>query len=301
MTGSECGKMYLSMVSVFRAMLGVFLILVFSGTVCTAQDGMEDFEFDMSEGETETVPAVTEDIGAEPEVENSEELAREYYNRGVELFMAKYVPQSVMYYKKAISLDPEMAAYHADLGEAYRMMGNNREAISELETAIKIAPDMVNAYTTLGVIYERENLPQLAIKYHRMAIKLDPEHYIAYNNLGHTYDMLGLSRAAIENYTEAIRIKSDFSTAYDNLGTSLMRIGKVEEGIEQIKKAIDIAGDNHPQVGLYYNDLGAAYAVLKEYEKAKGAFETALDKIPDNPEIMRNYMFIKEYLDGKSN
>ncbi len=229
------------------------------------------------------------------------ELAKMHYDRAVDYHLSGMLVQAVEQYKKAIILDPEMAAYHADLGEAYRVMGNTRGAISELETAVELSPGMVNALTTLGVIYERENLPHKAIDYHRRAIKIDPRHYVAYNNLGHAYDTLGLVRAAMDNYKKAIEIKEDFSPAYDNLGTDLMRLNRPQEGISMLKKAIDYAGEGHPQLGLYYNDLGAALVMSKDYEKAYSAFEKALSLSPNNPDIQRNFIFIRDHLYGKSN
>lgn len=271
-------------------MIAVFSIFICIPVTTSAQENNVAEQFDLDEVDINS--ASDEDKVA---------LAKEYYDKAVDLHLAGYLYQAIGNYRNAVFLDPEMAAYHADLGEAYRVIGRPREAIQELEAAIEIAPDMVNAYTTLGVIYENENLPQKAIHYHRKAIDIKPDHYVSYNNLGHSYELLGLKKAAVENYKKALEINEKFSPAYDNLGTMMMQMGKVDDGIMMIQKAITNAEDGHPQLGLYYNDLGAAYVMKKMYKEAYDAFVRANELMPGNSDISLNLQYIKEYMSGKGN
>ncbi|HOO55938.1 MAG TPA: tetratricopeptide repeat protein [bacterium] len=252
-----------------------------------------------------TSPGDEFDLSGDPyEIAGNEDpikIASQFYNRAVELHLAGNIFEAITFYKNAIVLNPEIAAYHADLGEAHRAIGQTREAIIELETAIELEPSLVNAYTTLGVILDRENLPHKAVKLHREAIKRDPTSYVAYNNLGHAYDSLGLIRAAIANYEKSIELKQDFAPAYDNLGTDLMRIGRADEAIDILKKCVNYAGEKHPQLGLYYNDLGAAYVMKNEFGSAYSAFEKATKLAPGNADIQRNFDFIHEHLYGENN
>lgn len=287
-----------------------FVILSHSYTA-TAQELSDDFDLPQVESQSEpTAPEEELDLsGTKKEdfdinsatQEEKEVLAKDYYDKAVDLHLAGYLYQAIANYRNAVFLDPEMAAYHADLGEAYRVIGRPREAINELETAIEISPTMVNAYTTLGVIYENENLPQKAIEYHRKAIKIKPDHFVSYNNLGHSYELLGLKKAAVENYKRAIEINEKFSPAYDNLGTMMMQLGKVDDGITMIQKAIVYAEDGHPQLGLFYNDLGAAYVMKKMYNEAYDAFVRANELMPGNNDISLNLKYIEEYMNGKGN
>jgi tetratricopeptide (TPR) repeat protein len=171
-----------------------------------------------------------------------------------------------------------------------------RQAIESMQRAIEIDPELSNAYTTLGVIYDSQDLLVNAVEYHRKAIAIDPDHFIAYNNLGHAYDRLGLIRAAMANYQKAVDINPDFAPAYDNLGTDYLNTGDLEQGIKMIQKALNLSSTSDPQRPLYLNDLGAAYVMQKEYKVAAGYFEQAARLAPYNPDIQRNYQFIKEYL-----
>ena len=240
-------------------------------------------------------------FGRAASADDDSALALQYYNRAVELHLAGHFSEAIAFYKKAIVLDPEAAAYHADLGEAYRISNMFREAIIELETAIQLDPTLVNAYTTLGVIMDREDLPQRAVEYHRQALKLDPNSYVAYNNLGHAYHSLGLIRAAIANYRKSIELRPDFAPAYDNLGTDLMILNQPDEAADVLEKAIQYAGKDHPQLGLYYNDLGAAYVAQGKLQDAYDALQQAVTLMPNNSDIRLNFEFVKEKINGKSN
>ena len=241
----------------------------------------------------------------EPSLKNQQE-ALEHYKTAVELHYKGDIVSAIEEYKNAILLDPNVAVYHADLGEAYwetyRLLGiHHRDAIEELLTAIRLEPNnetIANAYTTLGVIYDYDNLLIKAIEYHRKAIKINPHNFYAMNNLGQVYDQLGLVEAAIDNYKKAIEIAPDFAPAYDNLGTTYLKKGNIDEGIAMIKKAIDLSDRDDSHLGLYYNDLGAAYMINDDLQQARQCFQKALEILPDNPDIKKNLDFLENRMKG---
>lgn len=224
----------------------------------------------------------------------------EYYEKAVEMHYRQNMMVAIELYNNAIMQGPDIAAYHADLGEAYRIIGKLRFAIEELQIAIRLEPRMADAYTTLGVIYDTENLSVKAIEYHRKALKINPEHFIAMNNLGQAYDRLNLLHAAMAMFEKAIEVRPDFAPAYDNLGTGYIKMGTmnadtelVDEGIELVEKAIELSDPRDGRIGFYYNDLGLAYLVKKDFEAARLNFEKALEILPDSPEIQKSLEFVK--------
>ncbi|MEW5946224.1 MAG: tetratricopeptide repeat protein [bacterium] len=228
--------------------------------------------------------------------DQSEEAYRRY-KTAVELHFQGNLEAAALEYRNAITLDPGVAAYHADLGEAYRLMGNSRGAIEELKTAIRLAPDMADAYTTLGVVYDSENLPVKAIQCHRQAIDIRPDHFVAMNNLGQVYEKLGLQKAAVAVYKQALEFNPVFPPTLDNLGTSYLKAGLVDEGIALIEKAIENSDALDPRLGLYYNDLGAAFVMKERYREARKHFEKAGELLPGQPDIMRNLKYVSELIE----
>jgi superkiller protein 3 len=224
------------------------------------------------------------------------EFARKIYLRAVDLHLAGNIHESIEYYKRAIMLDPDSAAYHADLGEAYRGIGLTREAIIEFETAVTLNPNLANALTTLGVIYDRENLPHKAIEYHRQALRLEPDNYVALNNIGHAYDSLGLVRAAVINYRKAIDINPEFTAAYVNLADTYLRVGQVADAVDILKTAISIVGTENISTGMYHNLLAEAYALQARYAESFETLKVAIAIEPSNQDAQRNFFYVFDNL-----
>jgi tetratricopeptide (TPR) repeat protein len=66
----------------------------------------------------------------------------------------------------------------------------------------------------------------------------------------------------------------------NRLSSALIDLGRDEEALEFLKRAKDISPD-HPSI---YTHLGGAYLKLKDFERAKEAFEDSIQINPFNPE-----------------
>jgi len=261
-------------------------------------DETDPFSLDDDSGapQRKTEPREIQQFDAPADPAEHPGFAKDIYLRAVDLHLAGNIQESIEFYKRAIMLDPDAAAYHADLGEAYREMGMTREAIIEFETAVQLNPKLANALTTLGVIYDRENLPHKAIEYHRQALRIEPDNYVALNNIGHAYDSLGLVRAAIINYRKAIDINTEFTAAHVNLADTYLRVGQVADSIEILKKAISIAGAENIKTGMYHNLLAEAYALQARYAESFEALKIAISIEPSNQDAQRNFFYVFDNL-----
>jgi len=104
-------------------------------------------------------------------------------------------------YRRVITLDPDSAIAHYNLGIAYfkkRAPGPLRstshkqprtypEAVGELRTAITIDPEFVDAYTYLGIIYNRQQQYSRALAVLKKAYELNPNSPVVNYNLGSTH------------------------------------------------------------------------------------------------------------------
>ncbi|MBI5875849.1 MAG: tetratricopeptide repeat protein [Deltaproteobacteria bacterium] len=119
--------------------------------------------------------------------------ARAYYNLGAAYHDEKEaLEQAIIYYNKALSIEPNYAGIHNDLGDALRDKGMLESAIAEYHTALRLKPDYPKAHNNLGVVYYRQGNFDEAIREFRMALRLNPEYADARNNLEDIYKMEGL-------------------------------------------------------------------------------------------------------------
>ena len=79
-------------------------------------------------------------------------------------------------------------------------------------------------------------------------------------------------------------------------GINVAQRGLWREAIYRWEKAIEI----DPTYAAAYNDLGIAYEHEGQLEKARKAYEKALDLDPNNMQIRQNYELFKEINDRTS-
>jgi tetratricopeptide (TPR) repeat protein len=95
--------------------------------------------------------------------------------------------------KKAIQVDPLVAAYQAWLGMLYFWMGHNDEAIEEANKSLELIPDFPIALYALGSVYASKGMFEQAIEAHQKLATIAPDFKTA---LGLTYALAGREEEA---------------------------------------------------------------------------------------------------------
>jgi tetratricopeptide (TPR) repeat protein len=102
-----------------------------------------------------------------------------------------------------------------------------------------------------------------------------------YFKIAYEHQMKGEFDQAILNYKKSLEIEPS-AEAFTFLGWTYSFLGRIEEAIVECHKAIAI----DPDFGNPYNDIGAYYLQLGEFEKAIAWLERAMGaKRYDNPEF----------------
>lgn len=123
---------------------------------------------------------------------------QEHIHKGEEFLGQGRWDMAIQELKKALRLDPNIAAVRANLGMAYYFQGEISAAIKELEEALTIEPGRVDAAHGLGLaLYEKGELGG-AVEAFRAATRLNAQ---AYYNLGNALEQQGNIDAAREAYT----------------------------------------------------------------------------------------------------
>ncbi|MBI3754312.1 MAG: tetratricopeptide repeat protein [Deltaproteobacteria bacterium] len=126
-------------------------------------------------------------------VHKSKGKARAYYNLGAAYHDEKgLLDEAITYYRTALTIEPDYASVHNDLGDALRDKGLLEPAIIEYKTALRLKPAYPKAHNNLGIVYCRQGKFDEAIRELKMALRLNPEYAEARNNLEDIYNMKGL-------------------------------------------------------------------------------------------------------------
>ena len=149
--------------------------------------------------------------------------------------------------------DKEKSLLHLQMGTSYLMKGSYPQALRELLDA------------------ER----------------LDPNNPTIQNNLGLAYLVRGKIDEAEVRFTKALSLDSKYTDARNNLGRLYIDVGFLDKAIIELEKAASDLTYEEPEKS--WANLGQAYFLSAQYEKAKIAFHNSLKGRKENCFTMNYY------------
>jgi serine/threonine-protein kinase len=187
-------------------------------------------------------------------------------------------------YREALSLDPDIAAAHSNLGAALNCQQKHRQAEAASRKALSLQPDLAAAHTNLGSALVHQGKLDGAEAACREALSLQPDLAAAHANLG----LVRLSQQrygeAETAFRQAISLDPDYAPASTNLGIALFRQQKYGEAEAAFCRALEF----DPDLAVAYANLGCVRIVQKKYGEAEAALRKAISLEPDLGPAYRN-------------
>jgi len=115
------------------------------------------------------------------------------------------------------------------LGALLNQAGRLSEGLAVCQKSVSLEPNNAEAHNNLGNTLHKLDRFDEADENYRKAIALKSDYAEAHNNLGNTLHKLDRFDEAEESYRKAIAFKSGYSEAYFNLGNILQELGRLEE------------------------------------------------------------------------
>jgi Tfp pilus assembly protein PilF len=166
--------------------------------------------------------------------------ARKLFNQAVDDHLHGRLDQAIVGYKAAISVNPELATAHSNLGLAYNQKNNYASAIGEFHKALALNPKDAITYNGIGAALKAEKDLSGAVANLETAVKYDPKLAVAHYNLGTVYEALGELDKAINSYESALRADSHMGEAHYRVGLILQKRKRFAEAKERFQSAIKI-------------------------------------------------------------
>lgn len=123
--------------------------------------------------------------------------------------------QAVAEYESAVALtsDPGLLAQtYANLGAAYRGLGEDAQARDSLMHALRLNPNQSNAWLGLGLLARKDGNATEAVSDLSRSLELQPTAQ-AYFELGQTLAQAGRGPEALDSYRLALQLAPDFTEA----------------------------------------------------------------------------------------
>ena len=215
------------------------------------------------------------------------------------------VGKSVEYFRKAIELDPEFAAAHAGLAQAYATLGGHTAvksipaddvrsaAMTAARRAIELDTGLAEAHVAMAAVLNHllpQSPPMDAEIEHefQLALSLNPASADTHHSYGNFLSTRRRSDEAVTQYREALLLDPLSPNIVGRLGTELVAIGQVEEGMDLMRRAVEL----EPWQFNAHLRLGWAYAAFERYEEAAGAFAVAEKVSPGSPQALSGRSYV---------
>ncbi len=145
---------------------------------------------------------------------------------------------AVEYIGRAIGLKSTTAAFHNNLGEAYRALRNLPQALACYRRALDLEPDYAKAHNNLAVALKDQGQLDEAVACCRRALELTPDSAEIHYNLGVAFEEQGKLDEALACCRRALELKPDFALAHYNLGCALEELGDLQGAEDSFRAAL---------------------------------------------------------------
>ena len=133
--------------------------------------------------------------------------------------------------------------------------------------ALSINPDYAEAHSNLGMALQKQGKLDDAIQSYQRALNINPDYAEAHKNLGVALQDQGKLDDAIQSYRRALSINPDYALAHRNLA-KLKRHTKYDDEIQKMEvlhRKLDITAEQRMHLAF---GLGKAFEDLGEHEKS---------------------------------
>ena len=186
-----------------------------------------------------------------------------------------YSARAVELISQAVALRPEVAAYHANLAEAHRALGQHQQAIDCCQAALRLRPDHAEAANNLGLALQALGRREEAVEKFCAALVMRPGFAMAQNNRGDALREQGHIDEAIEAFRAAVALDPKLGMAHANLGQMLIDRGLVEEALPCCEEAV-----RKPRVGGRAQQSGKRLSRFGRWPEAACAYAQAVIRDP---------------------
>ena len=153
----------------------------------------------------------------------------------------------------------------------YMDLGNDRQAIIELEAATILDSAAVDVWVQLGMLYDRTRRIQESDQAYEKALQLDPSNPLANNNYAYSLSLrrIELERAQSMGYL-AVQADSKNAAFLDTYAWILYQREDFDAAKQYISLAIQYGGNatHHEHYGMILKALGERNAAVRAFERS---------------------------------
>ncbi len=205
------------------------------------------------------------------------------YHRGKDVYdqprTFESIAEAIGYYERALALDPEYAAAHAGLCDAYVFsyvlsndLGDIERAKVACASALDSNPQLHMVHTALGKLHFRTGNTTDARLAFEKALAIHPQDAEAMTGLASVYQRQQEYADAEELFRTAVASQPGNWHTIDSLARFLFSMGRYDEAADAYRQISYMDSTNFKA----RTDLGSALTMVGDFEAGKKAFEESL-------------------------
>lgn len=209
----------------------------------------------------------------------SGEDPEQLFQQGIDAMTADKTDEAIIWFKKALQQNPEMAIAHYKLGEVYRKKGDGRLSYAELSQALQQDPTLKDARKELAFLLVENRALEQAVKVCEEYLENNGDDKDIYLLLGNALAYTKQVDSAVEVLRKGQALYPESTTLEMNLAKILLVKGDVEEGRAIMENLATRKSDDV----VVQIALAQLYEKLERYDLAVLSLEAAQEKFPQNP------------------
>ena len=204
-------------------------------------------------------------------------VAAAFHDRGNALLELARPADALAQYDRTIALDPNFAEAYNNRGIALLRLTRLEEAVGSFDRAIALNADHAAAHYNRGNALRRLKRHDEALSSYQRAIALRPRHVEAHNNLANTLLDLHRPDAALAAYDKIIAINPLFVEAHCNRASALIELRRLPDALAAADRALTL----HSDFALAWLARADALRNLRRQEDSLAAYDRAVALQPD--------------------
>ena len=201
---------------------------------------------------------------------------------GLSLQKQGQLAEAAAHFQRALKLDPDFVVAHNNLAMTLAEQGKLDDAISSYQRALALKPNEPTTHFLLGLALAAQGKLSDAMSHYQRALAIKPDYVEALNNVANLFEKQDRLDDAVIHYRRALAIRSDLAEVRVNLGSILAEQGLLDDATTEAKAArlADHPSFPHMSLGLLFARCGLA-------EAARTHFNICLQRNPDDREGAR--------------
>jgi len=200
------------------------------------------------------------------------------FQQGIDAMTGDKLDEAVIWFKKALQKNPEMALAHYKLGEVYRKKGEAKLAYAELSRAVQQDPKLKDARKELAFLLVENRAVDQAVTVCEQFLEVNGDDKDIYVILGNSLAYQKENEKAVTVLTKGSKLYPEHIVLKINLARMLVIKGDVEEGRAMMEA---LAQEKQADVGVQLA-LAQLYEKLERYDLAVMVLEAVKEKFPEN-------------------